>query len=205
MRVLKFASFLTFLGMLAATAQAQFRPSGPPRMPTPQPYRPPTPMFPQPVNPGFRPPHYQPPAVPQIPVFVKRCSRCGNEVPATSCDGQMCPYCGVVWGTPTGARLTSVQTQTTNGGTFGETAGVLGPGFRVLSLVVAGFAVIGLAGAGVLIWYYCRPAPKTANYVGAGLRSPAGTADVAPDWLADLGTGPRPAQRPSQINPRSHP
>jgi hypothetical protein len=202
MRLLKFALFLTFLGMMAATAQAQYRPSIP-HFPTPQPYRPPTPpTFPQPANPGFRPPQFHPPPTPQVPVFVKRCSRCGNEVPATSSDGQRCPYCGVVWGTPTG-RLTS--TQTTNGETSGNAAGTHGQSFKILYLVVAGIAAIGLAGAGVLIWYYCRPVPRKPNYGGMGLKGSAGAAAGAPDWLGNLGTGPRPAQRPSQVNPRSPP
>jgi DNA-directed RNA polymerase subunit RPC12/RpoP len=88
MRIIPFVSFIAILCIIAATGHAQIRPFGVPNIP--QPHIPQPPNLPQPGVPHFQPP--------QAPVFVKRCMRCGHEVPASSSDGMMCPYCGVVWG-----------------------------------------------------------------------------------------------------------
>ncbi len=167
-RVIQIVSLFMLIGTIAATAEAQRGGFGPPRivvpqpyrppMPVvPQPYRPPTPMGPQPGSPGFGIPNFRPPLGPQVPVLVKRCTHCGHEVPATSCDGQTCPYCGVVWGPGPGNGVSSIQTQEINGD-MADTSGR-----RVWMRVIAGIAAIGLAGAGALIWYHCRPAAKMLN------------------------------------------
>jgi len=198
-RLIRNALVFLLVWAIAAVAEAQrgFGPS----IPTPQPYRPPvyvppTPVFPHPNTPHIVVPQ---PVQPQIPVFIKRCSRCGHEVPITSCDGQHCPYCGVVWGAGPNTGLTTVR-HSTSVPASGNIAVARERIPRALIPIIATLVAMGLVGGAALIWHYCQPAPKTRpqrfrDGVGNGFgrtafNGPAGTrrggpTDFAPDWLDD--------------------
>ena len=201
-RIIRIASLCMLIWTIATIAEAQRGGFRPPSIPVPQPYRPPTyhppiPVVPQPGTPRFGVPQYRPPVQPQAPVVVKRCLNCGHEVPVTSCDGQTCPYCGVVWGSGPGNTISTQETNRTN---FGDLSGASGQIPKAWSLVIAAVAAIGLAGSGVLIWYHCRPTPKILKSASMGASSTAfhgpaairpvgttrGAADGTPDWPKDL-------------------
>jgi hypothetical protein len=143
----------------AAAAHAQFGP----RMPQPNFPQPnfPQPNFPRPPvvsTPNMHPPT---PAAPQMPVVIKRCSRCGHEVPSYSSDGMVCPYCGVTWGQRSGGSIVSRRLPATSQDSASSDAvesprggGVGGAGM----IVVYGLGTAGLAliGAAVAVWYLQR-------------------------------------------------
>jgi DNA-directed RNA polymerase subunit RPC12/RpoP len=105
---------------IAGSAWGQIRTPGMPSIP--QPPRFPQPTFPQPSFPQPNVPHIPQPYIPPPThmVLVKRCMNCGHEVPANSRNGDRCPYCGVVWGSPSDLAEERSSTSTAAGDTTVE-------------------------------------------------------------------------------------
>ena len=184
-RAIRIVLLLVLIWTMASVAEAQRGAFGVPRPGMPQPYRPPTPYIPQPGVPRYGIPRY-PPSPPQVTVIVKYCTHCGHQVPDSSCDGQVCPYCGVTWGPRTGPGAWQVANRLTSG-TMAD-----GPWKDFISwipLISAGFGAICLAAAAGADLVILPARAKALTSVSTDFNRRADVAGSPPDWHKDFPAG----------------